>query len=173
MSSSATTSSATQGVEAPGSKEESLGELLNMEDIQKIMDESGPRVQTVMIQPQENQTDATISQMELDMTPSENKIVDAMGGSVTILGQYNDIDTVVLKLRNPGEKALKNPHKLQPPLHNQEIYGPLLMVRMDADANPQDFTKVRFGFDVYSVRKIVVKFLFVAGRVSGISQKRY
>eukprot|EP01138_Halocafeteria_seosinensis_P005448 gb/GECG01005569.1/.p1 GENE.gb/GECG01005569.1/~~gb/GECG01005569.1/.p1 ORF type:complete len:306 (+),score=98.45 gb/GECG01005569.1/:1-918(+) len=144
MSSSAAASSSTQAVQASSSKEESLGEMLNMEDIQKIMDESGPRVQTVIIQPQEGQKESTISQLELDMTPSENKIVEAMGGSVTILGQYNDIDTVVLKLRNPGENAVKNPHKLQPPLHNQVVYGPLLMVRMDADANPQDFTKQEY-----------------------------
>ena len=121
-----------------------MEDMINMADIQKIMDESGPVVNTVLIQPPtaEGQKES-IEQIELDMTPSKNKIVELMGGSVTILGQYNDIETVVLKLRNPGEEATENPHKLQPPLHSQTVFGPMLLVRMDESANPQNFAKVR------------------------------
>lgn len=72
------------------------------------------------------------------------QMVEILGGSASILGQWPQIDVVVLRLRSPGDAA-SNSHKLQPPMHDEgEQKGTLVCVRMDEESNPQNFTKAEY-----------------------------
>lgn len=70
-----------------------------------------------------------------------------LGGPASILGQWPQLDVVVLTLRAPGSADEPNTHKLQPPLHDtgSVLKGRLVCVRMDEDSEPVDFTKAEFA----------------------------
>jgi hypothetical protein len=69
-----------------------------------------------------------------------SQIALTLGGTVTIMGAWSTLDVVLLRLREPGDDLPTNTHKLQPPLHKAVVVGPILCVRMDEDAKPQNFT---------------------------------
>ena len=85
-----------------------------------------------------------IEQIELDIDPSKNEIFLRLGGPATFIGQWPDIDVVIIK-STCGE--LFNNNKLPPPFNCEEVYGPVLLVRMDENSDPRDFTiEEYFGF---------------------------
>jgi len=75
-------------------------------------------------------------QIDLDIDPKKNEIYDILGGSATFIGQFINTDIVIIKAVN--EKGLLNKHVLPFPFNTEVVYGSILLVRMDENANHQD-----------------------------------
>ena len=74
------------------------------------------------------------------MTPKVCAPALQLGGSATICASYDDIDVIVMKLREPAENTPVNPHKLPAPFQEFVVKGPMLFVRMDQNSEPKDFS---------------------------------
>ena len=78
-----------------------------------------------------------IEQIDLDITPSKNEIFLRLGGPATFIGQWEDLDVVIMK---PVHSELVNNNTLPAPFDTEETYGPILLIRMDENSDPRDFT---------------------------------
>ena len=78
-----------------------------------------------------------IEQINRDITPHKNEIFKLLGGRQTVIGQWPDIDVVIMK---PEYGETKNENVLPHPFKNENVYGKILLVRMDEYSEPQDFT---------------------------------
>ncbi len=82
-----------------------------------------------------------ISEIQIDTTPKKQMVAQTLGGPFTFLGQYED-EGIMVMIRRPedienddeesGVNVPLNPHSLQPPLHNVEVYGDILLLRVAA-----------------------------------------
>ena len=72
-----------------------------------------------------------VQEIDLDITPSKNEIFKLLCGRQTY------IDVVIMK---PEDGKTKNENVLPPPFDVEEVYGKILLVRMDENSEPQDFT---------------------------------
>lgn len=82
-----------------------------------------------------------IREIDLDITPRRNEIFTLLGGRQTFIGQWPDLDVVILK----AERApIKNQNTLPHPFDTEDVYGKILLVRMDEHSEPQDFTLTEY-----------------------------
>ena len=126
--------------------------------LQKLLTQSGPTCKCVFV-PCEAEASASAGssgsssssstlpskngvpvEVSLDMTPKVCAPALQLGGSATICASYDDIDVIVMKLREPAENTPVNPHKLPAPFQEFVVKGPILFVRMDQDSEPRDFS---------------------------------
>jgi hypothetical protein len=80
---------------------------------------------------------------EID-TPLQKDIYIILKGPGTFIGQYEDLNVVVMKCRESPLELELNQNKLPPPLENEEVMGPILLVRMNEHSEPEDFTHQEF-----------------------------
>lgn len=59
----------------------------------------------------------------------------------TFIGQWPEIDVVIMKGVNGGKP---NENILPNPFHEEKVLGKILLIRMDKNSEPQNFTKVEF-----------------------------
>jgi|TARA_B110000240_G_C13231045_1_gene338938 hypothetical protein len=78
-----------------------------------------------------------IQEIDLDITPSKNEIFLRLGGPATFIGQWPDLDVVIMK-STCGQDS--NHNTLPTPFDTEEVCGPILLVRMDENSDPRDFT---------------------------------
>jgi hypothetical protein len=78
-----------------------------------------------------------IREIELDIDPRKNEIFLLLSGSATFIGQWPDLDVVIMKAQY-AEKI--NNNTLPPPFDTEEVRGSILLVRMDENSDPRDFT---------------------------------
>ena len=76
-------------------------------------------------------------EIELDIEPSKNEIFKLLGGRGTFIGQWPEIDVVIMK---PEHGMIENDNILPYPFHSEEVWGKILLIRMDENSEPQDFT---------------------------------
>ena len=104
-----------------------------MRSIREILDETGPIVKVVILK-----VDGTQEESTFDMTPMKNTLGKYLNDSVTFIGQYEDEQVVITKGLNSTEQENKN--ILPCPFHEEKHNGDIVLIRMDDDANPKDFT---------------------------------
>lgn len=78
-----------------------------------------------------------ITQINLDIDPRKNEIFLLLSGRPTFIGQWPDLDVVIMK---PEYSEIHNNNKLPPPFNEEEVNGSILLVRMDENSDPRDFT---------------------------------
>ena len=78
-----------------------------------------------------------IRQIDLDIDPRKNEIFLLLSGRPTFIGQWPDLDVVIMK---PEYSKIRNNNKLPPPFNDEEVNGSILLVRMDENSDPRDFT---------------------------------
>jgi hypothetical protein len=78
-----------------------------------------------------------LEEIELDITPKKNEIYNLLGGKATFIGQWPNYDVVILKA---VESFTINENKLPPPFECENVMGRILLVKMDENSDPQDFT---------------------------------
>lgn len=88
-----------------------------------------------------HEEDDKLEEINLDIDPVKNEIYKILSGRATFIGQWPDIDVVILK--SVQAKKL-NENILPPPFHGEEVYGKILLVRMDENSEPRDFTLQEF-----------------------------
>lgn len=99
-----------------------------------VFTENNPTVQMVRLN-----VDGTPTEFEFDSAPARNHLVEIMGGKVTIVGQYTHKFLILLKLVDPKDAEL-NTAKLHAPFDQNEVHGPIALVRMNDESEPMDFT---------------------------------
>lgn len=83
------------------------------------------------------ETFGDMRQIELDIDPKKNEIFKILSGSPTFIGQWPDIDVVIMKAQRA---TTINENVLPAPFSKEEVHGSILLVRMDENSDPQDFT---------------------------------
>ncbi len=78
-----------------------------------------------------------IVEVDLDISAHKNEIFKILEGRQTFIGQWPDIDVVIMK---PEDGKTKNENVLPHPFDVEEVYGKILLVRMDEQSEHQDFT---------------------------------
>jgi hypothetical protein len=78
-----------------------------------------------------------ISEIDLDIDPRKNEIFHLLSGSPTFIGQWPEIDVVIMK---PQYGVDLNNNKLPKPFDQEDVHGSILLVRMDENSDPRDFT---------------------------------
>ena len=78
-----------------------------------------------------------VVEVDLDIDPRKNQIFYLLSGPPTFIGQWPDLDVVIMKAQY-AEKL--NNNKLPPPFDTEEVRGSILLVRMDENSDPRDFT---------------------------------
>ena len=78
-----------------------------------------------------------IRQIELDIDPRKNEIFILLSGRPTFVGQWPDLDVVIMK---PEYNKIPNNNRLPPPFNEEDVCGSILLVRMDENSDPRDFT---------------------------------
>lgn len=84
-----------------------------------------------------HETKGCIEEIYLDISPVKNQIFLLLGGPQTFIGQWPDIDVVIMKAENA---TTKNDNELPYPFNNEDVNGKILLIRMDENSEPQDFT---------------------------------
>jgi hypothetical protein len=79
-----------------------------------------------------------LKEIDLDIDPKKNQIMQIFGSQATFIGQWPDIDVVILKSVNDDGDINKN--MLPYPFTGIIVRGPILLVRMDENSEPRDFT---------------------------------
>ena len=83
-----------------------------------------------------------VQEIDLDIAPSKNEIFKLLCGRQTFIGQWPDIDVVIMK---PEDGKVKNENNLPHPFDVEDVYGKILLVRMDENSDPQDFTLYEYN----------------------------
>tara|TARA_R110001606_G_scaffold3987_3_gene19001 strand:+ start:1545 stop:1868 length:324 start_codon:yes stop_codon:yes gene_type:complete len=78
-----------------------------------------------------------IIEIDLDISPHKNEIFKILEGRQTFIGQWPDIDVVIMK---PEDGKMKNENILPHPFDAEEVYGKILLVRMDENSEHRNFT---------------------------------
>mmetsp|Transcript_14910 Transcript_14910/g.20870 ORF Transcript_14910/g.20870 Transcript_14910/m.20870 type:complete len:218 (-) Transcript_14910:120-773(-) len=105
-----------------------------MESILAVMSAEGPIVTGVLLS-----SDGKTKELKLDMTPRLNTPGSTLGGPVTFLGAMGEIDVVIMARRDQ-EDLPENQHSLPKPFNKMKVNGDMLLVRMNEDAIPEEFT---------------------------------
>ena len=82
-----------------------------------------------------------IHEIDIDLSPDQNEIYKILRGKASFLGQWPDEQVVIVKC-NPNETMFDlalNENRLPRPFTNMLVFGRILLIRMDDDAEPQDF----------------------------------
>ena len=82
---------------------------------------------------------------EID-SPLQRDIYALLKGPGTFLGQYEDLDVVIMKCRDRESlmELVRNENKLPKPFDEELVLGPILLVRMNEASEPEDFTLQEF-----------------------------
>jgi hypothetical protein len=148
--------------------------MLDGVNIGAILNEEGNIVQAVLLKcgggpsgssTSSNSTTSTINdndnneniieQICVDTCPQRRMVEQILGGNgITFVGQYEDEGIVVVASKQQQQQEnndhTRNPHRLQPPLHNLTICGDILLLKVrqeeEEDIDPtkpffQDYTK--------------------------------
>ena len=78
-----------------------------------------------------------IREVELDLAPDVNEAHILLGRHPTFIGQWPEIDVVIMK-SEIGE--IPNENNLPEPFSNEDVLGPILLIKMDEQSEPQNFT---------------------------------
>ncbi len=87
-----------------------------------------------------NETYGNIVEIDLNISLKENQIFKLLKGTGTFIGQWPDSDVVIMKCKESMFELQKNENTLAEPFDEDTVYGPILFIRMDENADHQDLT---------------------------------
>jgi hypothetical protein len=122
-------------------EEEAALSTLQHVDIKKIMTSDSPEVKCVLLR-----MNGTTEEISLDMSPRLKMTQATLGGEITFLGQWEAIEAILVirKDQKASKHMILNKHKLQPPFHNAEVFGDILLMRSDTNGDPKDLTVKKY-----------------------------
>jgi len=82
-----------------------------------------------------------IEQVRIDISKDPFNLLK---GPATFIGQWSDIDVVIMKNRTSFIELAPNENILAHPFEREVVNGPILLVRMDENSEPRDFTLEEF-----------------------------
>ena len=84
-----------------------------------------------------NEEEGEMREIDLDISPDRNEIYNILEGRATFVGQWEELDVVIIK--RASDTGTLNVNKLPSPFDKETILGPILLVRMDENSDSQDF----------------------------------
>jgi hypothetical protein len=84
-----------------------------------------------------SEEDGNISEIE---TPLQSDLYKILKGSATFIGQWPEIDVVIMRCQESCFDLMENRNILPKPFDSERVLGPILLVRMDINSIPIDFT---------------------------------
>lgn len=81
-----------------------------------------------------------IHEIDLDISPEKNEIYKILRGKATFLGQWPDKSVVIVICDSSIFELSMNLNRLPRPFTNMNVMGKILLIRMDEDSEPQNFT---------------------------------
>ena len=87
-----------------------------------------------------SEEDGNISDVIINIHRTSNDLFRVLKGTGTFIGQWPDINVVIMKCRESMFDLIENRNILPEPFDKETIIGPVLLVRMDENSEPQDFT---------------------------------
>ena len=78
-----------------------------------------------------------LDDITVDIDPSKREIFQILQGPATFIGQWPHLDVVIMKCVRGKNKNL---NILPTPFDNESVDGKILLMRMDKNSEPQDFT---------------------------------
>lgn len=94
--------------------------------------------------------EGNIIEIDLDISPEKNEIFKNLKGSATFIGQWPEIDVVIMKCDSSVFDLMLNHNKLPKPFDEEVVFGPILLLRMDENVDHQDFTLDEYNTWVYT-----------------------
>jgi len=85
-----------------------------------------------------------IHEINIDLSPEKNEICKILRGKATFLGQWEDEFVVILKCKESVFDLKLNENILPRPFSNMKVDGRILLIYMDEESEPRDFTKVEY-----------------------------
>ena len=85
-----------------------------------------------------SEEDGNISDVEINIIGTD--LYRILKGTATFIGQFPDTNIVIMKCDVSPFELMENRNKLPEPFHNEVVLGPILLVYIDDDAEPQNFT---------------------------------
>ena len=85
-----------------------------------------------------------VHEINVDLSPEKNEICKILRGKATFLGQWEEELVVILKCKESVFNLKLNENVLPRPFSNMDVDGRILLIRMDEESEPQDFTKVEY-----------------------------
>lgn len=110
--------------------------LADSVDVNAVMSSEGPVVSTVILR-----ANGESEEHVIDMSPKLQLVAKILGSSVGFLGQWETLEVVlIMRVDQDNEKIPMNVHTLQPPFHEAEVRGDILLMRNNDEGIPVDFT---------------------------------
>ena len=83
-----------------------------------------------------------IYEIDIDISPSKNEIFKLLRGKASFLGQWPEEQVVIVKTESDESftELNLNSNRLPRPFTNMKVLGRILLIRMDDNADPQNFT---------------------------------
>ena len=81
-----------------------------------------------------------IHEIELDIALEKNEIYKILRGKATFLGQWPEKSVVIVTCQSSPFELKLNVNRLPIPFINMTVFWRILLIRMDEDSEPQDFT---------------------------------
>lgn len=81
---------------------------------------------------------------EVDIDVDSTDTFQLLKGPGTFIGQWPEIFVVIMKCRESPLELMPNENILPPPFENEETRGAVILIRMDEDAEPRDFTVTEY-----------------------------
>lgn len=94
-----------------------------------------------------------MEEIDVDIDPIKNEIFKILQGRQTFIGQWEDLDVVIMK---PEDGKVLNMNILPPPFGAGEVKGKILLMRMDKHSEPKDFTLDEYRSFLLRNERVVV-----------------
>lgn len=101
-----------------------------------MFDEKFDPVKAVLVNLKRND----IKEINLDISSRSSQVTQYLGGSATFIGQWPDLNIVIMKCIDSIFEYGFNANKLAAPFDNEIVVGPILLVRMNEKSEPEDLT---------------------------------
>lgn len=85
-----------------------------------------------------------ITEIDLDISSHKREIFLLLKGSGTFIGQWSEIDVVIMKCRESLIDLDINENDLPEPFHTEIVLGSILLIRMNENSEPKNFTLVEY-----------------------------
>jgi len=87
-----------------------------------------------------NEEKNNIHEIDLDISPEKNEIYKILKGKATFLGQWPEKSVVIVTCESSMFELKMNLNRLPRPFTNMSVFGRILLIRMDENSEPQNFT---------------------------------
>ena len=101
-----------------------------------MFDEKFDPVSAVLINVKRND----IKEIKLDVSSRTSQVTQYLGGLATFIGQWSDLNIVIMKCRENIIDNGFNANKLAEPFGDELVIGPILLIRMNENSEPEDLT---------------------------------